>query len=364
MWANNRKCWFQRTPLDLKSGVRRTWLQAQPINTPDPQWGVGCRACSWAGQQLHVVDGYRRPYVNLSVTGDGLRLSNFKRHAQTAAHKEAVIGYLHRAAGSDGSTTLLAAAPPIDDFANAWLDLRKGIQAKDRKRRTLEWCLFEAVRDREVSFLGKATCISIMLDERNGRLLIKFSARDRHLDVRVGCLAQIRDAGGTASGVAEALHTAVARFCSRRVLHPGLNADRPRRAPNLQVQDHIRNTIEMFTADGASNKQLAGKMLHPTSLRGDLASKLPSLRLVLRDKAHATRRLTERTFACDNSLGRIMQAVVLGPGSVARLLKNSRRLQCILEAQVNKSHSHHRLGAACLRDAGAWGLPLDVVFGG
>jgi len=339
MWASNRKCWFQRTPLDLKSGVRRTWLQARPINTPDSEWGVGCRACSWALlQQPHGVEVCRRPYVTLSVTGDGLRLSNFKRHAQTAAHKEAVIGYLHRAADSEaiGGFTLLATAPPVEDFANAWLDLRKGIQAKNRKRRTLEWCLFEAVRDRELSFLGKATCISIMLDERNGRLLIKYSATDRHLDVRVGCLAQIRDAGGTACGVAEAVHTAVSRFCTRRVLHAGLNAGRNRRAPNLEVQVHIRNTIEMFTADGASNEQLAGKMLHPASLRGDLALKLPSLRLVLRDKAHATRRLTERTFACDNCLGRIMQAVVLGQGSVSRLLKNSRRLQCIFEEEVNK----------------------------
>jgi hypothetical protein len=75
-------------------------------------------------------------------------------------------------------------------------------------------------------------------------------------------------------------------------------------------------------------------MVHPTSLRGDLAAKLPSLRLVLRDKAHATRRLTERTFACDNFLGRIMQAVVLGQGSASRLLKNSRRLQCIFEREV------------------------------
>ena len=69
---------------------------------------------------------------------------------------------------------MLATAPPVEDFATAWLDWGRGMQAaKDRKRRTLEWCLFEAVRGRELSFLSKATCISIMLDERNGRLLIK-----------------------------------------------------------------------------------------------------------------------------------------------------------------------------------------------
>ena len=301
--------------------------------------GVGCRACSWAARQSQVVELCRRPYTTLSVTGKGLRCSNFKRHARTAAHKEAVVGHLQHAAGSEatGGPSLLAAAPPVEDFATAWLDLGKGMQAaKDRKRRTLEWCLFEAVRDRELSFLSKATCISIMLDERNGRLLIKYSATDCHLEVRVGCLAQIRDAGGTACGIAEAIHAAVARFCTRRAPHPGLNAGRPRRTRNLEAQVHILNTIEMFTADGASNEQLAGKMLHPESLRGDLALKLPSLRLVIRDKAHATRRLTERTFACDTCLERIMQAVVLGQGSASRLLKNSRRLQCIFEGEVKK----------------------------
>ena len=61
----------------------------------------------------------------------------------------------------------------MEAFKDAWLGLRKsGGDLKERKRRTLEWCLFEAVRDKELEFLAKATCISIMLDERNGRLLI------------------------------------------------------------------------------------------------------------------------------------------------------------------------------------------------
>ena len=77
---------------------------------------------------------------------------------------------------------MLATTPLVEDFVTAWLDLRKGMRAtKDRKRRKLEWCLFEAVRDRELQFLGKATCISIMLDERNVRLLNKYSATDCNL---------------------------------------------------------------------------------------------------------------------------------------------------------------------------------------
>ena len=71
-----------------------------------------------------------------------MRCSNFKRHARTAAHKEAVVGHLQHVAGSEatGGPSLLAAVPLVEDFATAWLDLRKGMQAaKGRKRRTLEW---------------------------------------------------------------------------------------------------------------------------------------------------------------------------------------------------------------------------------
>ena len=46
MWANNRRLWFRHTPLDLKSTVRCTWLQARSINTPDSQWG-------WAAGPAH-----------------------------------------------------------------------------------------------------------------------------------------------------------------------------------------------------------------------------------------------------------------------------------------------------------------------
>ena len=110
-------------------------------------------------------------------------------HRLRATKRQLSGTYVHHAADSEatGGPLLAAAAPPGEDFATAWLDLRKGMQAaKDRKRRTLEWCLFEVARDCELSFLRKATCISIMLDESNGWLLIKYSATDCNLEVRVG----------------------------------------------------------------------------------------------------------------------------------------------------------------------------------
>ena len=274
-------------------------------------------------------------------------MSSFKRHAASQTHKEAVIQYLfrragHAAANSKAGSCLPGAAPAVVDFANAWkrLALRESDQPGRRKLRTLEWCLFEAIRDREHDFLQAARCMSIATDERNGRLLVKYAASNDNLDVQYGCLALLRDAGSNAHDIAAAVHRAVSSFCTRRAIHPALNTPRAQLNHcgqcNASLQKHILDRIEMFTADGAANEQLAAKMLHPASLRSSLCQKLPNLRMILRDRAHATRRLTERTFQADSKLDRIMRVVVLGETSVARLLKNSRQLQCMFEEEVSK----------------------------
>jgi hypothetical protein len=60
-------------------------------------------------------------------------------------------------------------------------------------------------------------------------------------------------------------------------------------------------------------------MLHPTSLHGDLEKKLPALRLVIRDTAHATRRITEWTISADSRLNHIMNTIVHGIAAYGRL---------------------------------------------
>jgi len=82
-YARNRHNWFQYTPLDVKAGLRNTWLCARPVDVPDSEWGVGCRACSWAAKSLpaDALEAFIQPYVNISVNGASLRLCNLKLHA-------------------------------------------------------------------------------------------------------------------------------------------------------------------------------------------------------------------------------------------------------------------------------------------
>ena len=55
---------------------------------------------------------------------------------------------------------------------------------------------------------------------------------------------------------------------------------------------HALQHVEMFSADGAANEQLAGRLLHPAVERAGTADKLPNVKMILRDKAHTARRLT------------------------------------------------------------------------
>ena len=337
LYARNRRSWFKHTALDAASGCTTTWICTKPVDTLDADWGIGCKACAWAmNKSTNTVDARTIPYAMLNVKGGTLRLNNLRRHAASATHRQNTKDYIYMHCQGNSGTPLLQGAPSVEEFKTTWHDIKTvSGGTKDRKHCSMQWCLYEAWRELELGFMADAESVSIMLDERNGRLLIKYSASNKNLDVRVGCLALMRDAGATSVDVVNAVHNAVARFCTRGKRHPGINKISQKINTNPNVQECIRQRIEMFTADGAANEQLAGKMLHPTSLRGN-KTKLPNLRLVIRDKAHATRRITDRTISADCVLERILDVIVVGRPSVARVLKNSRPLASIFEAEVAK----------------------------
>ena len=338
VYARKRRFWMKLTPLDDASGCNTTWMCAKPLGTPDSEWGLGCKACAWSVKQNKTtLDARSMPYAALTVKGNALKLCNLRRHAQSTTHIQNAKDYIHMHCQGNIGIPLIQGAPKVQEFKQTWHNIRNvSGGTKSRKQSSMEWCLYEAWREHELEFMASATTVSIMLDERHGRLLIKYAATNKNLDVRVGCLALMRDAGATSIDVVNAVHSAVARFCTRGKVHPGINKSTRNVDANSTVQEYIRQRVEMFTADGAANEQLAGKMLHPTSLRGDLETKLPNMRLVIRDKAHATRRITDRTIGADCVLEQILNVIVVGRPSVSRLLKNSRPIACMFESEVAK----------------------------
>jgi hypothetical protein len=74
---------------------------------------------------------------------------------------------------------------------------------------------------------------------------------------------------------------------------------------------HIKATIEVYDADAAADEQLAGNMIKGRKLDETLDANtsgqtFPGLKIVNKDKAHASRRLTSRGWACDDELKGVM----------------------------------------------------------
>ncbi len=176
------------------------------------------------------------------------------------------------------------------------------------------------------------------MDERKGRLLLSFTACARkRLDVTTGFLAQLQHQGANSVEVAACVRKAVRRLCTRRRPHPGINRLRAKPALVLQAERRILKRIEFFTADGAANEQLALlRLLHPTSERTSKVDKQPGLKLILCDKAHASRRLTQRTFQADPLLKQLMEALLFNKNSIVKLLRFSGTFADIFAGEVQR----------------------------
>ena len=187
------------------------------------------------------------------------------------------------------------------------------------------------MQDEERAFLAKAKCISVAMDERKDRLLVTYAAC-RGTAVRSGVLAQLRSPGRSAAMTAACVAAAARRLCTIRKPHHHMNKTRKAATIDSTTLQRILDHVEMFSADGAANEQVAGRLLHPLVQRASRqAAKLKNLKMVLRDKAHACRRLLSRTVVVDPELKAINDIMLFGTPSIAKMLRDSRPCAEIFE---------------------------------
>ena len=74
--------------------------------------------------------------------------------------------------------------------------------------------------------------------------------------------------------------------------------------------------IEVFSADAANDEQLAGKLLQD--------GPMPNIKFLIKDTAHAARRISQRTAKLDPYCTDVQERYYLGKGSIARLIQHSR----------------------------------------
>jgi hypothetical protein len=89
---------------------------------------------------------------------------------------------------------------------------------------------------------------------------------------------------------------------------------------------HLVAITEVFVADGAADEQMAGELLRPLAGNSDdqcLIQALPNLKLVVMDRAHASRRILQRTWDKDEYLNSLLKPILWDSQSLVRILQNS-----------------------------------------
>jgi hypothetical protein len=87
------------------------------------------------------------------------------------------------------------------------------------------------------------------------------------------------------------------------------------------LQDHLRSICEVYASDAAADEKFAGQMLRPDLGRTGCEAQLPNLRLVIRDAAHANKRLLSRTWNRDSCINRPLDALLWNRRSLAKTIR-------------------------------------------
>eukprot|EP00448_Togula_jolla_P000412 CAMPEP_0170614514 /NCGR_PEP_ID=MMETSP0224-20130122/24848_1 /TAXON_ID=285029 /ORGANISM="Togula jolla, Strain CCCM 725" /LENGTH=272 /DNA_ID=CAMNT_0010940191 /DNA_START=147 /DNA_END=965 /DNA_ORIENTATION=- len=251
-----------------------------------PSCGQGDGLGRWILRSDHLSNGsWSLSCVLCSVNGPkltGNQLSHVLRHRATLQHQKHAQGH-HKAA-------LALDAPSVDAFITVYVEARKGHAAsqaienvgKRRKIKRMRFCLAEAHRAMDRRFLRSATAISLMRDMRKSRLMIRFVVVSAKLEVRRGLLGIHRNFGHSARDILRATSIILRRaatVCGNSCCS----------FVDMALLRHIRRQVVMICTDSAADEMLAAEMMRQ-SIASDMAVLTPNPRVVLRDKAHSSRR--------------------------------------------------------------------------
>ena len=342
--------WMSMTQID-KVTFPYSWLEARAPG--DPAWGAGCRLCRLAfNRDGDSDDG--GSWAQLNVRGQSLQICCLRTHQRSSRHDRARTMFLLALAGVDSTDVLEAsvAAPPLQNFILLLQKLRESHGRLTRKQHTMAWCLFEALREEERSFLATASCMTLAQDARANRLLTRWVAcgsSSHELVVRSGVLQLHR--GDAAGAVALQLTTrkGLKNFATKRRVGPNMHHLRVQQQLDQGLHDHLVAITEVFVADGAADEQMAGELLRPLAGHNDdqcLIQTLPNLKLVVMDRAHASRRILQRTWDKDEYLNSLLKPILWDSQSLVRILQNSDVAKTIFHDLQFKEEDNNRQPAA------------------
>lgn len=319
------KQWTQTFLLDPARSDLGTWV----VFTGDKVGCVACKAAELDTCYARCEVDIRRPF----------RTWFLKRHHRSKTHRLAVATLCGRPTEDD-------AAPSREHFRRVF-DATREASGRSKnglaeigqrlKVRRMKWCLAEAIRTTSRRFLAKSKCIGIMQDVRKNRLLVRFKAARDDLVSKKGTLGQVKLGNVGAEDLRKGVVRILQDFCT-----PMAGAPRRAAAPELDqgLLESIYRKVEHIAADAAADEQRAARDLRPRavtepSLR-DTWAPLTNLKVVSRDRAHASRRLTKEPWKEDPYLRTVMERMVTGRRSITHLIQHSDVLASWFQANVRK----------------------------
>jgi hypothetical protein len=276
-----------------------SWCQARCSPSGD-DWGLGCIACANL-PPTRTIGTMARVWAQYEACQNSLANWQLQRHARSQVHQQAVLHLLGVAVGPTGGC--LSGAPTLDSFRTLLSRMEEGESERASARRqsgakcslkirNMRWAVVEALREKDREFLRTSTTIVLMRDERETRLLVRYCAADKHLNVRRGFLGQTRGAGGLGREIVAATGRVLRTFCTRKAGLPPGGRGAPTRDQGLLR--HIQDRIEILVSDSAASELLAANIGRgkraDDGVEGPRDPLTPNLVLVGRDYAHSFRR--------------------------------------------------------------------------
>ena len=295
--------------------------------TPPPSRDYWLERCNgfircWVCQRA----GLRGRLAQFEVPWKDRKTSNINRHAELKSHLKAC------SAATAGQIKAPRGAPDESEFRRVWENtlrgqagtpILNGIDTR-KKDRLMQWCIAEAKRSKNREKLKNAVCVTLLQDERGNFLLIRFKSTDAFLNTWSGNIG-FYECGGTSSDLAVATMATLEKFCTPNFGRPAMGSNSHSATEtvcDMKLFQHIINVIKIYCADAASDEQVAGEILMEPGQDGQAL--LPSLGLLLRDKAHASRRIITRPYKADPYLEEVYDMMLLNYDSVAAMICNAK----------------------------------------
>ena len=296
-WAKHKAVYKPRLLLDVGAGVEGTDI--------DP----ALMSMTWVRIVKNPADGvYEFRCVCCKTFASRNRdFQILNRHHMSKGHRLQVAKYLGLAVGPRGG--FIGGAPPAALFKRVWESAPRGqtgVEGASRfKASWIQRCLVQAIRERNRVFINNATTMVLLRDESKGTVILRARAASATLECKAMLIGmRTYTEGSAATDIADNTQAAIEEFC----------------AGDMELYRHACNIVEAVCVDAASSETKSARMMKTTPAENPLT---PNLKAVIRDRAHAARRLLSRPWGADEVIKSLTDEVVMARTSIVQRVRLS-----------------------------------------